>query len=251
LKTNPGLPGIVRDLATDYLCFIQATFRLHRPVVSVLADALRTTGYRQILDLCSGGGGPILQVHQALNAAGLNTHITLTDRFPNLCAFQRLAEASQKHISFISESVDARCVPDRLKGLRTIFNSFHHFCESDARGILRAAVAAREPIAIFEYPERAVLIVLLTMILTPFLVALATPFIRPFRWQRIFLTYLLPMIPLTCWWDGIISQLRAYAVDELKALVKDLDSASYEWRAETLSIHGLPGNLTYLLGHPR
>jgi len=76
LEDQSWLPGIVRDLATDYLCFIQATFRLHRPVVSVLADALRTTGYRQILDLCSGGGGPILQVHQALSFAPGDSGVT-------------------------------------------------------------------------------------------------------------------------------------------------------------------------------
>jgi hypothetical protein len=67
-----------------------------------------------------------------------------------------------------------------------MFNSFHHFRESDARRILRDAVDAGEPLAIFEYAERVVPIVLLTMILTPFLVALATPFIRPFRWSRLF-----------------------------------------------------------------
>ena len=42
------------------------------------------------------------------------------------------------------------------------------------------------------------------------IVLLVTPLIRPFTLSRILWTYLLPLVPLTCWWDGIVSQLRAY-----------------------------------------
>ena len=248
LEDQIWFPAILRDLATDYLCFIQATFGLHRAVVPLLAEVLRKTGRRQIVDLCSGGGGSVLEIQRALTAIGLDTRIIMTDRFPNLTAFQRIEQASHGQISFVRESVDARCVPDQLCGLRTIFNSFHHFRQSDATKILCDAVEAAQPIAIFEYPERTMVIVLLTMVLTPFLVALATPFIRPFHWPRLLLTYLLPLVPLTCWWDGIVSQLRAYTVDELKAMTKN--STSYEWHAGTISLRGSPGHLTYLVGHP-
>jgi hypothetical protein len=243
-------PTVLRDLATDYLCFIQATFCLHRAVVPILAGILRKTGHRQIIDLCSGGAGPLLEIQKALAATGLDTGIIMTDRFPNLGAFQRIEQASREQISFVSENVDARRVPNQLRGLRTIFNSFHHFRRSDALRILRNAVESAQPIAIFEYPERAIVIVLLTMVLTPFLVALATPFIRPFRWQRLLLTYLLPLIPLTCWWDGIVSQLRAYTVAELKAMAKESHASLYEWHTGTVSLLGSLGHLTYLVGHP-
>jgi len=78
LEDQPWLPDIVRDLATDYLCFIQSVLGLHRPIVSVLADALRATGARDIVDLCSGGGGPAISLQTSLAAGGLSTHITLT-----------------------------------------------------------------------------------------------------------------------------------------------------------------------------
>ena len=250
LEDQIWFPAIVRDLATDYLCFIQATFGLHRAVVPLLAEVLHKTGRRQIVDLCSGGGGPVLEIQRALAAMGLDTRIIMTDRFPNLRAFQRIEQASHDQISFIRESVDARCVPNQLCGLRTIFNSFHHFRQSDARRILCDAVDAAQPIAIFEYPERAMVIVILTMVLTPFLVALVTPFIRPFRWLRLLLTYVLPVIPLTCWWDGVVSQLRAYTVGELKAMTKNSAASSYEWHAGIESLPGSPGHLTYLVGHP-
>src|SRR3954469_13784718 len=92
-------PAVVRDCATDYLSFMQATFGLYRPIVPLLAEALRKTGHRQIVDLCSGGGGPVLAIQKALSDAGLNTHLIMTDRFPNLRASERIAQASEKKIS--------------------------------------------------------------------------------------------------------------------------------------------------------
>ncbi len=65
-----------------------------------------------------------------------------------------------------------------FRGFRTLFNSFHHFTPDDARAILRGAVGARQPIAVFEIPERKLSVVLSTL-LAPFMVLLATPFIRP------------------------------------------------------------------------
>src|SRR2546423_5028728 len=251
LEDQPWFPDLIRDLATDYLCFIQATFHLHRPIVPLLGEALRAGGHRHVVDCCSGGGGPVLEVQKALAVAGLETHVILTDRFPNLAAFERTAETSAGRVSFVAESVDARSVSNRLRGFRTIFNSFHHFTPSDAKKILRNAADAGQPIGIFEYPERSGLIILLTAILTPFMVAIATPFIRPFRWSRLFFTYLLPLVPLTCWWDGIVSQLRAYTVDELGSLAADAASNSWEWRAGTIALPKSPAHLTYLLGFPR
>ena len=242
LKTSLGFQESSRDLATEYLCFIQTIFRLHRPIVLLLAEILRITNRRQIIDLCSGGK-PVLEIQEALSAAELNISITLTDRFANSRAFRQIEEASEKQIRFVRESVDARSVPDQPDGFRTMFNSFHHFRESDARRILRDAVNAGEPLAICEYAERTLPIVLLTMIPTPFLVALGTPFIRPFRWSRLFLTYLPPLIPLTCWWDGVVSYLRAYTVEKLKTLTKDLLSGFYSWHAGTIALHRWTGHL--------
>jgi hypothetical protein len=250
-EDQPWFPGIVRDLATDYLCFIQSVLELHRPIVPLLAEALRATDVHEILDLCSGGGGPALSLQESLTAAGWSTHFTLTDRFPNCRAFRRIADASRGQIGFIASSVDARLVPQRLRGFRTIFNSFHHFRESDAKKILRNAAEAGQAIAIFEYPERSPLIVLLTLCFTPLLVAVATPFIRPFRWSRLFFTYLVPLVPLTCWWDGVVSHLRAYTVDELSGLAKNAAPGSYEWNAGKTALPGSPGHLTYLVGYPR
>jgi hypothetical protein len=250
LEDQPWFPAIVRDLATDYLRFVETSFALHRPVVGLLAEALRATKAEHVVDLCSGGGGPIPALHTALADEGVTVDFTLTDRFPNLQAFEQVAAASQGTIAFLTEPVDARAVPDRLRGFRTMFNAFHHFRPADAAAVLRDAAKAGQAIGIFEIPERRLSTLVPLLLLTPLLVALTTPFIRPFRWSRLLWTYVIPMVPLTCWWDGIVSQLRAYTPAELTRLANDVSTDTYSWRAGQVPIASTPGRLTYLLGSP-
>jgi hypothetical protein len=78
-------------------------------------------------------------------------------------------------------------------------------------------------------------------------VLLTTPFIRPFRIGRIIFTYLIPVVPLFVWWDGIISSLRTYSIKEMEDLVKSVENNdSFVWEIGRLKSG--PGVVLYLLG---
>lgn len=247
LEDLPWFPALVRDLATDYLHFVETKMRLHAPVVPLLAEALKRTGGREIVDLCSGGGGPWLLLHRDLAAAVVDIQVTLTDRYPNTDAFISLTSEA---ITFEPEPVDARHVPARLTGFRTMFNAFHHFTPEDAAAILRDAAEARQPIGIFELPDRALRVLLPMLFLTPLIVCLVTPAIRPFRWERLLLTYLIPAVPFVCWFDGIVSQLRAYSPEELQAMTGTISVPDYQWTIGQSRVGDTPQKLTYVIGTP-
>jgi len=82
----------------------------------------------------------------------------------------------------------------------------------------------------------------------PLFVWLSTPFMRPMTWKRLLFTYPIPAVPFTCLWDGMVSQLRAYTIDELEELGRS--AGSMVWRAGTLPIARGTGRLTYLTGWP-
>ena len=85
------------------------------------------------------------------------------------------------------------------------------------------------------------------MFFSPLTVILATPLIRPFRWGRLLFTYLIPIVPLFVWWDGIVSALRTYSVEEMNHLIQSLNNTgNYDW--ETGRIKSGPGVILYLLG---
>jgi hypothetical protein len=247
LEDQAWFPRTIRDLATDYLQFIQVHFRLDRAMAPVIGRVLDASGASGIVDLCSGGSGPLLLLLQDLAAAGKPVRATMTDLYPNVPAFEQIVAQSAGSIAYEPTPVDARAVPAALTGLRTIFNGFHHLEPDDARSVLHAAAAARQPIAIFEVSERRWKN-LISIFLTPLAVWVATPFMRPFLWKRLFWTYLLPLVPFTCLWDGIVSQLRAYTPDELRALCEG--AAPMHWEVGQIPIAKDTGRLTYLTGTP-
>jgi hypothetical protein len=248
LEDQPWFPAAIRDLATDYLHFMQSATSMHRTMLPFLEEALQAGGTTRIVDLCSGGAGPIPAILTGLAARGMRVTATLTDLYPNVPALARAAAESGGAIEYIAEPVDARAVPKHLPGLRTLFNGFHHFHPADAQAILRDAAAARQPIAIVELSRRS-LAMIVPILLTPLFVLLATPFMRPFKWKRLLWTYVVPLVPLTCFWDGIVSQLRAYTLCELQEM--GAAAGSMTWRAGEVPLYRNGARLTYLLGWPR
>ena len=241
-------PHAIRDLVLDYLGFLEVRFALYKPVLPLLRRMLEQTDTLKVVDLCSGRGGMVLALYEALASDGINVEFTLTDKFPNLRAFRDISSKHPLNLRYISDSVDAARVPPELVGVRTIFNAFHHFSPGAARAVLQNAVKAGQPICIFEVPERR-LLTIISLLLTPLFVVFATPFIRPYLWKRLLWTYLIPFVPFMCCWDGVVSQLRAYTITELSELTQGFEG--YEWSAGSTSIPGQPGHLTCLLGASR
>ncbi|MEM7165740.1 MAG: hypothetical protein AAF581_09765 [Planctomycetota bacterium] len=242
-------PAIVRDYGTDYLQFVQSRFALYLPMVDMAAATLERNNETQLVDLCSGGGGPMLDVVRELRAKNIAATATLTDRFPNHDVAAACAANPESRCLYHLDPVDARAVPPTLAGVRTICNALHHFRPQDVKQILRSAVAARQPFIAFEISERTVRVVLSTFF-APVMLMLTTPWIRPFRWRRLLLTYIVPLVPLLCLWDGVVSQLRSYTPAELEAMAREVDAAGYEWAAGKVGNDKLPTNVTYLTGSP-
>ncbi|HWN66477.1 MAG TPA: hypothetical protein VNM90_02495, partial [Haliangium sp.] len=92
----------------------------------------------------------------------------------------------------------------------------------------------------------------LAILPSPLIVLATTPFIRPFHWSRLLWTYAVPVVPLACLWDGMVSVLRIYSPEELQALLADVPgSDEYVWDIGQLRVARAPAQITYLIGRPR
>jgi hypothetical protein len=281
LHEQPWFPSSLRDDVTDAIQFGFNLLKAYTPIAPLLQSVIDSTTNRanagessttqSIVDMCSGGGGPWLHLsrnlhcHSAENGAENGTgsvagnpagtaagdsaglQIWLTDKYPNLEAFESVSASSDHHITYYPESVDARNVPRALKGLRTMFTSFHHFAPEDARAILQNAVDAGESIGIFEITRRAPSTIGVIFI-GVLLMFLHTPRIRPFRWSRLLWTYLIPVIPFVLLFDGIVSCFRTYRPQELHEIVEKLTACQYKWEIGELA--GKRAPVTYLIGYP-
>jgi hypothetical protein len=251
-EDQPWCPALLRDAATDLLRFALNLGGHYRCVAPRLQAALKACGTHQVVDLCSGGGGPWPSLLEALapgEAAGVR--LVLTDRFPNPATAAALEPLAPGRVSAWPGPVDARRLPEGLPGFRTLFTSFHHFRPEDARTILADAVAAGQGIGVFEVTQRRPLALLLMLASAPFGVLLA-PFLPPWRPGKLLLLPLLPVVGFTALWDGLVSCLRTYSPEELRGLVASLPASDYRWEAGELHYWGGRSltPVTYLIGTP-
>jgi len=246
IHDQPWCPAGIRDAITDLLQWTLTTVHHYAPAAAPLGRALRRSGASRVVDLGSGGGGPWARLLPDLLRQGIGPRVTFTDKYPNRSALEHAAALLGGRASVEPEPVDAMAVPRRLAGFRTLFTTFHHFTPAEARAVLADAARCAQGIGVFEVTRRSPLTLLgmLGFVLVP----LVVPFVRPFRWDRLFWTYVVPLVPLVAVWDGVVSCLRTYRPEELRALAAGLDG--WEWEAGEVARPWWPFPVTFLVGYP-
>jgi len=245
----PWCPARWRVYLQDMLSFFASAFRPYDAIADRLGEALVRSGAGRIVDLCSGAGAPAMAVQRALREHGLAIPLVLTDKYPHPDAGWERSGTGSGDLKVMEKPVDATAVPADLKGFRTLFTAFHHFTPAQARGILADATERGQGIGIFEYTERNWLVWGPALLLTPFVVWIATPLLRPVSLGRYLWTYLVPVVPFMAVWDGLVSCLRTYSPAELEVLTASLDPSGYRWAIGRVRAFG-GCRVTYCLGWP-
>ena len=247
-EDQPWFPDFLRSAMTRYLAAAYGISPFPRRWATCLSKLMSRDATTDIVDLGSGSGGPIARVIKELEQAGFNTSVTLTDLYPHVSGFEFGTDEGSS-IRYWPEPVDATRVPAALSGIRTMFASFHHFRPQAAQGILRDAFEQQCPICIFEGTSRTGAAIA-SSLLIPLFVLLLTPLVRPLSWVQILFTYFVPILPLLIFWDGFVSQLRTYSVQELEEFTRHLQSPAYRWEAGLIEIPRMPTGVPYLIGWP-
>jgi hypothetical protein len=194
-------------------------------------EFLQRAGTHEVLDLCSGAGGPASILARELERAGTPVKFLLTDLHPHPESWQSLRASQPGVVDFVPDSVDATHIPEALGGrrARVIINSFHHFSPELARAILRGAVVDGAPgIFVAEGFERN------PLLFAPFVPAglpalMAGPVLSARRkFQKALLAWATPVGLLASIWDGVVSTLRVYTEAELREMVAPL-GGGFEW----------------------
>jgi len=220
-------------------------------VCAPIVAALKQTKQKRIIDLCSGGGGPWAAL-QPIVSEKMNESVTvtLTDLYPNLEAFERIQSHQPDGIDFYRDPVDATALPKQTPGVRTVFDGLHHFSPQQAQSVIHAAVEDRAAIVIFEAVARHPFQLFQMVFVLPFLVTILTPFIRPFDWRWIPLTYLFPISTIAICWDGFVSCLRIYMPKDLLGMAHMADpNETFTWCSGSLYPANMGG--IYMVGIPK
>lgn len=213
-----------------------------------LLELIQRSGHTRVVDLCSGGGGPVLQLARTLKEGhGIDIHVTLTDLFPNL---QSATEINQRgeNVEYITDSVSATNVPNSLTGIRTAFSGLHHLRPDMAFALLKNAFDNRQYIFLGETTCRTVRSIETYVWAVPYFFD-ATMRIDSTRLQRFF-ALRVPILPLMLGWDNVVSCLRTYSSRELVEFTNRLSSSDYCWEVGSLCNPKLCVRYPYIMGYP-
>ncbi len=250
LADQTWCPNIIRQSIVESLRLSINSGGYYEETPAILRKSLKNTKENQIIDLCSGGGGPWESLHVDLNSGEGRYDVHLTDINPNHDVLTKLQNETNDSVKFCAKPVNALELPKELKGFRTLFSSFHHFEPHEAQQIIADAVSSRQGIAIFEFTRRNPLAILLTSLAIIF-VPIFVLSMRPFSWSRLLFTYIVPIIPLGAAYDGTISCLRTYTESELREFTELFADQNYQWEIGNLKAGISPIPVTYLIGHPK
>lgn len=212
-------------------------------------ELIRRRGQAEIVDLCSGGAGPVLGLARILEEEhGARPRLTLTDIIPNLQVAKRINEAGGDWV-YLTQPINATDVPKELRGVRTVFSGFHHLKPQLAFSLLKDAFDSRRYIFIGETTKRCTSSLRLYGGGPPEYFGRVVERTRPTTAQRFF-TYVVPILPLMLGWDNVVSCLRTYSDREVARFLAHLQADDYRWEAGELWNPGLRVPYPYIIGYP-
>jgi len=246
---SPWAPVALRETVIEALSRTLAWGRILEGLVPPFREFLRRAAVDEVLDLCSGAGGPAAILAGEIARAGARPpRFLLTDLQPHPEAWARLRAERPEVIDFVPEPVDATRIPEDVgRGrARIVINALHHFEPALAGTILRGACRQSPGVFVAEGFERRLLG------FVPFAAAgipalLANPILTPtHQVKKALLTWLTPAAFAVSTWDGLVSTQRVYTEGELRAMVAPLGSA-FAWEYGTYEFSPL-GRGYYFFG---
>ena len=212
LEDLPGFPSVLRRQQVEFIGWLVDRFGIYSPVVPLLSSVIMRTGNSQVTDLGSGSGGPIHYL--ARQPALSQVSFLLTDHYPTS------SETTMDHVRWHAGPVNALSQNTPGTGVLTLFNAFHHFTPAQQAELVQ--LHAPRGLLVFEVLQPNIVTFLKILFTTTIGQLLLAPFVRPFRWERLLFTYILPINMITIPWDGLVSVLRS---DHPSTLVQRLRPA--------------------------
>ena len=131
-------PDILRVCITRYIMFIHRLFGTSEKIETHLCKLMSETGQKKIVDLCSGAGGPMIEVYKNLKKRKEfgDLELMMSDLYPNKAQAHKVNGLGDKRLTYSLESVDATSPNAQYDGIRTMVASFHHMPVAAAKKIL-------------------------------------------------------------------------------------------------------------------
>ncbi|MGM0589365.1 MAG: hypothetical protein ACQETE_13165 [Bacteroidota bacterium] len=250
-EDQPWFPEFLRRAITRLIMVMHRLVGTADKSAQLLDYVINETGSQNMLDLGSGSGGPMPNIHDRLvtDYDHQELELTLSDLYPDREAAQQLNENTGSPLSYRTDPVNAHTVSEPSSTIRTMISGFHHLKPDAAQAVLRNAQDDRAPLFIYEMSDNSAprIIRWISFPINLIICLFITFAVRPLSFSQLLFTYLIPIIPLCFAWDGAVSNARTYTLSDMEELLSGLPESNYYW--ERGVIEG-PTNQLYLIGLP-
>ena len=222
--------------------FLYKMTQPYKGVEKMVAEWVRNAGHDTVLDMGSGGGGHIDFLIDRAEKGNLTLpKMVVSDLHPEseIDAYQALKDKyGDGRVDFVERPVNAFCPNEGKYRLRSMFSAFHHLSPEQVREMFSDVCQNSDGIMIVDGTRRALMPALICLCLFPVFM-FVYPFVVPgFSLGRLFLSIVIPVLPFMMTWDSVVSMLRAYTMDEIKALFPPGADQSFVIEGTTIPILG-------------
>lgn len=200
LEDQDWFPPLLRKYQMEYIGMIVKLFGTYRNLVPIIKSKLLKNNCLTIVDLCSGSGLPAIYMHKKLKLKGLSSF--LTDKYP-----QNIIDI--EGVQYLKQPLELNQIIPQNDRFYTIYNAWHHFELTEQENLIQKIIKNKSSLFIVEILTPTIFSFIMVTLSSTFGVLLTCPFIKPFEWKRIILTYVLPVNILTVLIDGYISILKS------------------------------------------
>jgi hypothetical protein len=209
---TPMVPESIRTTMLEVCELCNSGFRsFNHLVVERVLDESQRSGCTTVVEL-GAGTAPITRL-LAPEASRRGMTLRPCDLLPNADAFGRLSDDYPGCVKPVMESVDFTVPRAWGNGsLAVVVCTFHHIPPDVRQRTLRALSESADRVMVFEPLRNTLFSAALTLTaVVPALLLPLTALTRPGRLRRFVWCWLIPVVPIIFFWDGIVSCLRQWS----------------------------------------
>lgn len=207
LEDYSWFPPLLRDFQLEFIGFVVTKFNVYDVFISYIQSLSLPLG--SMTDLCSGSGEPAITIFRQSNCFN---QLTLSDKYPNT------AKLEGGTSEYTIQRADVLDMDFKAGTCYTMFNAFHHFSDAEKVKIVQNIQTTGSAAFFVEILEPTLFCLVKVFFTTTIGSLVLTPFIRPFSFIRLLLTYIVPVNLLAITFDGLVSVAKSRSVKQYQTL---------------------------------
>ena len=206
LEDYNWFPQILRKFQLEFIGHFAVAIAIYKPLKKIV---LTIPNINKWVDLCTGASLPAIALHKS---STFNLPLVFTDKFP-----------IYKHVNY----EDVLETNFETNTLYTMFNSWHHFTIKEQTLIVNKLTRTNTPFILAEILQPNILSLIKVIVAATLGQLVFTPFIKPFSFNRLVFTYIIPINIITVLFDGIVSVFKSVHIKNVQKFARENSTPNY------------------------